>query len=81
MRNVFLHSIFFNKDFLLNTLRKSINILTVILEAIMEGRVSHFVDVSFFFLLCYVEEKSKFFSTFLYVSHDKKKKKKPESKF
>ena len=71
---------FFNKDFLLNTLRKSINILTVILEAIMEGRVSHFVDVSFFFLLCYVEEKSKFFSTF-YMFHMIKKKKKPESKF
>ena len=50
----FLHSTFFNKDFLLDIVRKSIKILTVILKSIMEGSVSHFFYVSLcsFFMLC-----------------------------
>ena len=50
----FLHNTFLNKDFLLDIVRKSIKILTVILQSIMEGRVSHFLYVSHLFL-CYVE--------------------------
>ena len=37
-----LHSTFLNKDFLLDIVRKSINIFTVILKSIMEGSVSLF---------------------------------------
>ena len=42
----YLHSTFLNKDFLLDIVRKSIKILTVILKSIMEVSVSHFFYVS-----------------------------------
>ena len=54
MRNVFLHSTFLNKDFLLDIVRKSIKIFTVSLGGIMEGSLSHFFDVSlcsFFYVM------------------------------
>ena len=50
----FLHNTFLNKDFLLDIVRKSIKILTVILQNIMEGSMSHFLYVSlcsFFYVM------------------------------
>ena len=41
----FIHSSFFNKDFSLEIVRKSIKFLTVILKSTMEGSMSHFFDV------------------------------------
>ena len=60
----FLHSTFLNKHFLLDIVRKSIKILTVILKTIMEGSVSHFFDVSLcsFFMLCRREVKIIFYN-------------------
>ena len=56
---LFLHSTFFNKDFLLDIARKSTKIFTVILKSIMEGSVSQFFDVSLFYfcMLCRREVK------------------------
>ena len=50
----FIHSPFFNKDFSLDIVKKSIKFLTVVLKSTMEGSVSHFFYVGFgsFFMLC-----------------------------
>ena len=42
MKDLILHTKFSNKDISLDIVRKSIKILTVILNSSMEGRVSHF---------------------------------------
>ena len=54
MKYLILHGKFFNKDFSLDIIRKSIKILTVILKSTMEGSVSHFFDVGLcsVFMLC-----------------------------
>ena len=54
MKNLIFHTKFSNKDISLDIVRKSIKIITVILNSSMEGSVSHFFDVglSFFCMLC-----------------------------
>ena len=75
MKHLILHTQFFNKDFSLDIVRKSIKILTVILKSSMEGSMSYFFDVglkALVLFLCYVEEKSILFFIFFYSSYVKK---------
>ena len=53
-KNIFLHSTFLNKDFLLDIVRKYIKVFTVILKSIVKGGVSHFFDIGLclIFILC-----------------------------
>ena len=46
-KSKFLHSTFLNKDISFNIVWRSINFLTVILISILEGSVSHFLDICF----------------------------------
>ena len=59
---------FLNKDFPLNIVRKHINIFTVILESILEGRVSHFFDLGLcsFFISCRKKGESYFLQFFTF---------------
>ena len=54
MKKIFLHTTFFNKDFLLDIVQKALNFVTVILKSSMEESVSQFFDVglcSFFYVM------------------------------
>ena len=54
MKNSILHTKFSNKDISLDIVRKSIKILTVILNSSIKGSVSHFFDVglgNFFYVM------------------------------
>ena len=45
MKNRFLHSTFLNNDYSFNIVCRSIKLLAVVLRSILEGSVSHFLDI------------------------------------
>ena len=54
MKQIFLRTTFFNKDFLLDIVQKAIKFFTVILKSSMKGSMSQFfyVGLCSFFMLC-----------------------------